>query len=257
MRPVLFELAGWGVPTHEFFISVGVVAATVVYFAEARRRNWLNEQIAWVALGALFSGAIFAKLSTVWRFAGDGAGWGELWLHGGRSILGGLAGAYLGAEVTKRIVGYRQSTGDLFAPAVAIGMAIGRVGCFLTEQIGTPTELPWGIAVDAGTAASIPMCPNCAVGAPMHPSFGYEILFHAVMFLVLVRHRDSFARRGRSFKVYLLAYGLFRFGVEFVRGNPEMEFGLSGSQLFLLVTVPLLVWHMTRSRLPELKGVPS
>ena len=58
-------------------------------------------------------------------------------------------------------------------------------------------------------------------------------------------HRDRLAA-GLSFKLFLLGYGLFRFGLEFVRGNPDMTFGLSGSQIFLLLTIPLLIVHVAR-----------
>lgn len=249
MVPTLFHVGSWGVPAHEFFIGLGVVAAVFVYFHRARDTGAFNEQIVWVAIGALVTGGIFAHISSAWRFAftGDNS-LVELWLHGGRSVLGGLAGAYLGAVVTKRIVGYRRSTGDLFAPAVAIGMAIGRIGCLLTEQIGTVTSLPWGVSMDPALAATIPNCPQCASGQPMHPSFAYEIVFHLVAFVALWRLRDRLPVEGESFKLYLLGYGLFRFAVEFVRGNPAMAFGLSGSQLFLLATLPLLLVHVWRSR---------
>ena len=245
MRPVLFEVLGRGVPTHEFFICLGVAVAAFIYFLEARRKGRLTEQTAWIAVGALIGGAILAKVGSAWRFVGSGATVEELFLFGGRSILGGLAGAYIGALIAKRLVGYRQSTGDLFAPAVAIGLAIGRIGCFLTEQVGTPTTMPWGITVSAETAASIPNCPQCLTAQPMHPSFLYEIAFMAVAFAVLWWGRDRLAA-GLSFKLFLLSYGLFRFGLEFVRGNPEMAFGLSGSQIFLLLTIPLLIVHVAR-----------
>jgi prolipoprotein diacylglyceryltransferase len=156
-------------------------------------------------------------------------------------VLGGLAGAYLGVLLTKRLIGYKGSTGDQFAPAVAAGLAVGRVGCFLTEQIGTPTTLPWGITVSPEVAATIPYCPSCATGLPMHPSFLYEIAFHLIAFVLLIRYSGQIGRPGDSFKLYLLAYALFRFLVEFVRDNPVMMFGLSGSQIFIMVTVPLAV----------------
>jgi len=245
VQPVLFEVLGWGVPTHEFFIAVGLAAAGGVYFWEARRKGQLSEQTAWIVVGALIGGAILAKVGSAWRFAGDGSTMTELYLFGGRSILGGLAGAYLGAVVAKRLVGYRRSTGDLFAPAVAIGLAIGRIGCFLTEQVGTPTSMPWGIAVSADTAAAIPNCPQCLSGAAMHPSFLYEIGFLAVTFVALWWGRDRLVA-GMSFKLFLLGYGVFRFAVEFVRGNPEMAFGLSGSQIFLLMTIPIVMVHIAR-----------
>ena len=65
----------------------------------------------------------------------DNATLAEQWAYGNRSILGGLVGAWLGVHVAKRLCGYRLRTGDLFAPAVALGMAVGRIGCFLTEPL--------------------------------------------------------------------------------------------------------------------------
>ncbi len=246
MRPVLFEFGGIPIPTHEFFIGVGVLAAIALYIYLADRRGRLTEHTMWIVVGALVTGAVFAKISTVWRFFPEADGLADLWLYGGRSILGGLAGAYLGVVVTKRLLGYRQSTGDLFAPAIALGMAIGRVGCFLTEQIGTATTMPWGITLSPAVAATVPACPACATGQPMHPSFLYEIGFHVAAFAVLWSMRDRVSGDGTSFKGYLLAYGVFRFALEFVRGNPKMAFGLSGSQLFLLATLPLLFGFFAR-----------
>ena len=248
MLPVLFRIGLFGVPTHEFFIGLGLIAAGLVLVCEARRRGELNDQMWMVLVGALIGGAIFAKLSTAWRYwdAAPEPSLAGMWLYGGRSVLGGLAGAYLGAVVTKRLVGYRRSTGDLFAPAVAIGMAVRRIGCFLTEQIGTATTLPWGMTVSPQVAARIPLCDGCMVGTTMHPSYLYEIAFHLVMFALLWRLRDRLVVRGESFKVYLFAYGTFRFALEFVRGNIEMWGGLTGSQLFLLLTMPLLIIYFAR-----------
>ncbi len=79
-------------------------------------------------------------------------------------------------HVAKRLVGYRVRTGDLFAPAVALGMAVGRVGCLLTELPGTPTGTSYGIRLDADAAQRL----GAPAGVPLHPSFVYEIVFHAV-----------------------------------------------------------------------------
>ena len=95
-------------------------------------------------------------------------------------------------------------------------MAVGRVGCLLTETPGTPTGTPFGISLDAATAERLG-----TVGRhPLHPSFGYEIAFHAVAFVVLwtwLRHRVT--SPGETFVLYVAAYGVFRFLVEFVRGQ--------------------------------------
>lgn len=258
MFPVLFRLGPFAVGTHDFFVVLGVAAAVGVLWLRAKDKSDQPPLAALVA-GGLFSGAVFAKLGTGWQYvvAADEPSLAGLWLHGGQSVLGGLAGAYLGVLVTKRLIGHRGSTGDWFAPAVAAGLAVGRVGCFLTEQVGTPTTLPWGISVPPDVAATMPYCPSCAAGVPMHPSFLYEITFHLIAFLVLLRFTGRFGRPGDSFKAYLLAYAVFRFGIEYVRDNPEMALGMSGSQLFLVVTVPLgvlsVVWlRVTRPRMrPE------
>lgn len=250
MRPVLFHVGAIPIWSHDFFVGLGLAVAAVVFLAEARRQQMLDEELLWVLAGTLLAGALAAKLSTAWRYvaaSGDASFVGVM-ARGGRSILGGLAGAYAGAVLTKRVIGYRRRTGDLFAPAVALGMAVGRWGCFLSEQVGTPTSLPWGIRVSADVAARIPNCPACAAGVPMHPSFLYEIVFHAAMFGVLwwwLRPRPH--PDGELFKVYLLAYAIFRFLVEFVRGNEVVWSGLTRSQLFLIPsTIALLLYFVRR-----------
>src|SRR5690606_2524686 len=127
-----------------------------------------------------------------------------------------LVGAWAGVHVTKRIVGYRDRSGDLFAPAVALAMAIGRFGCLLTENPGTPTGGAWGIVLTPEQAAPV----GAPAGVGLHPSFLYEIVFHAVAFAVLwfwLRHLGI--RSGETLTLYIAAYAIFRFLVEFVRGN--------------------------------------
>jgi phosphatidylglycerol:prolipoprotein diacylglycerol transferase len=186
--PVL-RLAGMTIPTHEFFVALGVLVACAVFAAETRRRGQVRIETFVVATGALVGGAIGMRVSGWARHLDPTANpaLAVAWQYGARSILGGLAGAYVGVLLTKWIIGYRVSTGDLFAPAVAIGMAIGRIGCLLTEAPGRPTGLPWGVHAPG----SVPACPGCAAGLAMHPSFAYEIAFHLIAFAALwwISHR--------------------------------------------------------------------
>ena len=250
MFPVIFHIGPLAVRTHDFFVVLGVAAAIGLLWLRSKGKSD-QPPLAVLVAGGLFSGAVFAKLGTGWQYivAADDPTLASLWLHGGQSVLGGLAGAYLGVLVTKRLIGHHGSTGDWFAPAVAAGLAVGRVGCFLTEQVGTPTTLPWGVSLPPHIAAAMPYCPSCALGVPMHPSFLYEITFHLIAFLILMRVSGRLGKPGDSFKFYLLAYAVFRFGVEFVRDNPEMALGMSGSQLFLAATVPLGVLYVLWTRL--------
>lgn len=107
MLPILFHVGAYPVGTHDFFVLLGVFAATMIFFYEAQRRRMLNEQLVWIAVGSLVCGAITAKLSTAWQyvaFAPEPSVWGMV-ERGGKSILGGLAGAYVGAIATKKLVG--------------------------------------------------------------------------------------------------------------------------------------------------------
>jgi prolipoprotein diacylglyceryltransferase len=237
--PTLGRLGGLVIPTHDTFVALGVLVAALVFAAEVRRRGRYDDRLWYVVTGALGGGALLSRLGT-WAQHLDlrqNAGLVEQWLYGNRSILSGLLGAYLGAVLAKRLTGYRLRTGDLFAPAVAAGMAVGRIGCLLTELPGTPTRLPWGIVLSPEQAARIP---GAVAGVRLHPSFAYEIAFHLAALALLVLLRDRLDAPGELFTLYLAGYALARFGLEFTRGNEVVWAGLTRPQLFLLVCLPLL-----------------
>lgn len=242
MYPTLGDLLGSGlpVPTHDTFVGLGVLAGLAVFVAEARRRRVTDIRILYIVTAALIGGALFMRLGP-WLQHVDlraNPSLAEQWAYGNRSVLGGLFGAWLGVHVGKRLTGYTIRTGDLFAPAVAIGMAIGRFGCLFTELPGSPNPLGFGPVLDPDTATRL----QGVAGVALHPSFAYEIAFHAVAFVVLwqvLRHRLQ--APGETLVVYLAAYGVFRFLVEFTRGDEVAWGGLDRSQLFLAVTVPLLL----------------
>jgi phosphatidylglycerol---prolipoprotein diacylglyceryl transferase len=243
------------VPTHDLFVALGAVVAAVVFVLEARRRGHTDERLYAVVTAALVGGALFMRLGT-WLQHLDlraNASLAEQWAYGNRSILGGLVGAWLGVHVGKLLSGYRVRTGDLFAPAIALGMAVGRVGCLLTERPGTPTGAPWGVRLDADAAQRL----DAPAGDPLHPSFAYEIAFHLLVFAALwswLRFRPT--PPGELFVWWVGAYGLFRFLVEEVRGNEVVWHGLTRPQLFLAVTVPLVLLRIAvRARRGAYAGV--
>ena len=242
MFPTLPDLLGWGPPidTHSAFVAVGMAVAGLVFLLESRRRGHTDPRIPYLVLGALIGAAVAARLGT-WAQHLDPAenlGLFQQLAYGNASLLSGLVGAWLGVHVAKRIVRYPLRTGDLFAPAVALALAIGRFGCFFTEQPGTPTGAAWGIVLDTDAAARV----GAPAGVALHPSFLYEIAFHAAAFAILwlwLRHQPIAA--GETLTLYIAAYAIFRFFVEFVRGNEVVWQGLTRPQLFLLVTIPLVL----------------
>jgi phosphatidylglycerol---prolipoprotein diacylglyceryl transferase len=243
------------IPTHELFVALGVLVAMLVFALESRRRGATDDRLLVVVTGALVGGAVLMRLGTWLQHTDlrENATLTEQWVHGNRSILGGLVGAWLGVILAKRLSGYPLRTGDLFAPAVALGMAVGRVGCLLTELPGSPTGAGWGVTLDAASAARV----GGPAGVPLHPSFGYEIAFHLVAFVVIwgwLRHRPLPA--GEVLVWYVAAYGLFRFAVEFVRGNEVVWQGLTRPQLFLAATLPLLALRIAvRARAGAYGGI--
>jgi phosphatidylglycerol:prolipoprotein diacylglycerol transferase len=174
------------------------------------------------------------------------------YLMGGKTIVGALIFGLISVELMKRYIGVRQSTGDLYAIPLALGIAIGRVGCFLTglsdNTYGIPTALPW--AVDFGD------------GIPRHPTQLYEIAFLLILIPLLYRivilsgaevsrseasaeskdplNHDSATAPARSslnpflpgdtFKFFMVAYLSFRFLCDFIKPYPRIFLGLGGIQ---------------------------
>ena len=187
----------WGVSvgTHSFFVGLGVLLGAAVVVAESRRRRLWGDAMLVAVAGGLVGGALGMRAAGLVRSLDPAENPPLLlaWQYGVKSVLGGLTGAYLGVLVGKRLAGYTVRTGDVFAPAAALGMAVGRIGCLLTEPPGRPTSLPWGITMTAQQIAATPGCGACRPGVPMHPSFGYEIAFHLAALIVLVVLRDRVA----------------------------------------------------------------
>jgi prolipoprotein diacylglyceryltransferase len=249
MTPVLLRAGPLTVSTHDFFTLLGIAAGFVLYYRALRRDRVLDSRIVLISLAAVLGGTIGARLITSWEILDDVQGAGlpltYVLTHGPRSIIGGLAGAYLAIVLSKRALGYTLSTGDYYAAAIPLALAIGRVGCFLSElPLGTPTSLPWGMTVSPEAAAAFARCPGC--DGPMHPSMLYEIGFNLAAFGLIVSRGPLFSVRGDTLKAYLLAYGIFRFGVEFLRGNEPQLWGLSGPQLVLVPLTAILAFHFVR-----------
>jgi prolipoprotein diacylglyceryltransferase len=250
--PILWQGGGVVVATHDLFSVLAVLVGFSIYYRSLRRSGLLEERIVVASSAVLVGGVLGARLITAWEhpaFYADavaaGAPLGWIIEHSGKSILGALAGGYLAGAVAKRLLGYRGSTADHYALAIPVATAVGRIGCFLSElPLGTPTDLPWGIAASPEAAAMFARCPSCTV--PMHPSMAYEILFNVLAAVAIVRWRHLVVARGDLLRLYLLAAFVFRFFVEFVRANEVQAFGLTGPQLVLIPLIGLLAVHFVR-----------
>jgi prolipoprotein diacylglyceryltransferase len=225
------------------------MALGALAYRRARRRAAAPPALSgpsfWILLGCLL-GAGLGNKAVFWleqpHLLGQADGWRLL--LGGQSMVGGLLGGLLGTELAKALTGARASTGDLFVAPVLLGLAVGRVGCFLAGlhdgTHGLPTGLPWG--VDLGD------------GLPRHPVQLYELAWAGAAALVLCSPRlVAWAAPipGLRFKLLLCAYLLWRLLVDALKPVPfAWPLGLSGIQWTCLAALTLyapVTWRALRS----------
>ena len=222
---------GWGLcpagtRLYPVFMALAFVAAGLVFACNRRGAAADAEPGAVypIALAAFFGGLLGAKLPVVLLNLQHGWSWEAL--LAGRTIAGGLVGGTLGVILVKRALGIRGRHGNRFAAPVALGMAVGRIGCLLAGCCaGVSTALPWG--VDFGD------------GVLRHPTQLYEALFCLCAFALLQRARRT-ARPGRQLSGFFGAYFVFRFFVEFIRPHPVVA-GLTAYQWICAAGALLLV----------------
>jgi prolipoprotein diacylglyceryltransferase len=244
MRPVLFEVNGIPFYAHGIFVLLGLVAGVVALTLEARRRRWPKEEVLPITLAAFVGGMIGARLSMLF-FHGLGVAPVVLNFYnlfdpriGPGSILGAVAGAYVAGYIASRMIGKAGCACDAFAPAMALAMVIGRAGDYLSGEdgLGKATSLPWGVQLPG-------------VNYLVHPAPLYDMAFNLLWLGVLLALRDRPAmQNGNLLKFGLAGYAIFRFGVEFVRNNMALAFGLTGQQWFCLVLLAGLALYYLRQR---------
>jgi prolipoprotein diacylglyceryltransferase len=231
VRPVLFEVGDLQIYSHSFFLVLGLLSGLAVLLWEARRRGWSREYTALIAVAAFVGGAVGARLSMI-LFVGPSATLtlGQYAIFDPRlgpgSILGGVAGGYIGGNIASHLSG-KQCTCDAFAPAMALGIAVGRLGDFFSGEdgIGKPTTLPVGV-------------PAPGVDYLVHPAPLYDAAFNLLWFGTLLALRDRAAlHNGNLLKLGIGGYAAFRFFVEFVRNNDVVWLGLTAQQIVCAVAV--------------------
>ncbi len=145
----------------------------------------------------------------------------QAWLTG-KTVTGALLGGYLSVELAKKWLDYPRATGDLFAVLAPLGLGLGRVGCWVQGCcLGVTQHAAWWTIVDAH-------------GDHRWPSVQIELAFNLALFtfaLVCWRRRWF---EGQLFHIYLIAYGVFRFGHEFLRDTPALFGPISGYQVAAL-----------------------
>jgi prolipoprotein diacylglyceryltransferase len=272
--PVEFHIPLFGrtatIPAHGVFevlaYCVGFQTFLLLRRRAARRHGehaaLPADVVVWVIVGAVFGALAGSKLLAWLESARDY--WAQrdnpaAWL-GGKTIVGGLLGGWIGVELVKRHLRITRRTGDAFVIPLCLGIAIGRIGCFLTglpdHTYGVATSLPWGVDFGDGIAR--------------HPTQLYESIFALLLGAMLLwwlkrgkeispssrtrgegwgegslRNRASGASNerpltlpsprvqgeGMAFRIFMIAYLGFRFFVEFIKPSDKPLLGLSAIQV--------------------------
>lgn len=236
--PVVFHPFGLALPAHLVFELLAYTIGFQLFLLLRRREKSESvplEQMAWLLVGAVF-GALFGSKLLAWlehpqhylSLSSDPQA-----MLSGKTIVGGLLGGWIGVEIAKSFLHIRTRTGDAYALPLIVGIAVGRIGCFLTGLAdmthGIETSLPWGI--DFGD------------GIRRHPTQLYEIGFLLLLGIVIMVRRPSSIlipspsslRPGNSFRIFLAGYLLFRFAVEWIKPSPKSYAGLSAIQIASLI----------------------
>lgn len=186
--------------------------------------------IAAATLGALAGSRLLGLLEQAPRMR---VAWSQILAPtGGKTIVGGLLGGWLAVELTKKMQHIQTRTGDLFALPLCLGILIGRIGCLLAgladDTYGTPANLPW--AVDFGD------------GIPRHPTQAYEILFLAMLAVVLHVLSQPPHKTGAIFRVFLASYLGWRLLIDFIKPQPLVG-GMNFIQWSCVAGLAVLLAH--------------
>ena len=229
---------------HPVFETLAYAAGYAVFrFLRGRQGDVVVEPQRWTVLAAAAVGALvgcrllglaeqWPTVESSWR---SGHLIALLLAPGGKTIVGGLFGGWLGVEAVKRLSGIRRRTGDLFAIPLCVGIAVGRVGCLIAgladDTYGKPTSLPW--AVDLGD------------GIGRHPVQLYEILFLMGLGLFLLRRTQW--REGARFRIFLASYLAWRVLIDFLKPQP-LAHGLNLIQWSCLAGLAVLAGEWLSDR---------
>lgn len=249
MYPTLFEYG----PIHLTSFGVMMVAGFLVgswMNARAFAERGLRPEIAWdLMTWAMVGGVLGSKLwfvaEQVARHPGAAAGLlepgGPLLSLGGLTWYGGLVGGAAAGILGAHRAGITPLTvANLVAPSLAVGQALGRVGCFLVgDDYGRETTLPWGIAFPQGIDP---------IDVPVHPTQLYETAWLGLCGAWLWRRRN---RSPLLIAEYLILAGLGRFAIELVRRNPNLVGGLSNAQLVAIACLGAGGLFLLRARVKQ------
>lgn len=247
MFPYLPEIFGFKIPTYGLMTALGYAAA--IYYCVKNReylgvsKALLSDIIFYLILGALIGAKIFYIFFN----------WDSFWastliekLRFGFVFYGGFIGALVSGFLFLKNKNLTLiKTTDFFAPALALGHAIGRIGCFLAGCCyGKPTNSFLGVSFDNPDT----LVPQHLQHTHLYPTQLFESFANFILFFILVKIYKTQKQDGKTTLVYIMGYALMRFLIEFFRGDERggTFLGLFPSQLIALILFCAAAWWLFR-----------
>jgi phosphatidylglycerol---prolipoprotein diacylglyceryl transferase len=226
LLPKLFSFGSFYLPTYGVLVALGFLAGLTVTVRLARRNGLNSELITNLAVYVALAGLLGAKLLMIWF------DWPNVQIF----TLGFLqaAGVYQGGLILAVAFAFFYmrrnklpflATSDIFAPGIALGHAIGRLGCFAAGCCwGKETKLPWAVTFhnpDAWALTGVPL------ETPLQPSQLYEFATEAMLFGYLYWRFGRAHEPGKIIGLYLVISSAVRFLIAFTRFHEQaLPFGL-------------------------------
>lgn len=254
MHPVLFQFGSITLYTYGLFVGLGFLSAVTFASQRAKRYGIVQEEMADLFFLILISSILGARILYVVvnsdEFAAEPLSVFKIW-NGGLVFYGGFIGAAVAAFLFVQKKGLPLGrTADIIAPAIALGHAVGRIGCFFAGCCyGQQCDLPWAVTFE-DPASLAPL------HISLHPTQLYEALSNFTLFFVLIAVDNKKSADGITFWFYISLYGLLRAFIETFRGDPRGDFILSylsvsqGIGISMSIAGLCMIFYLLRIRKP-------
>ena len=265
MFPVVFRIGSFPITSFgvmmflSFVVGAWILGRQLERYGLARPLAW--DLLAWIAVGGIIGAKAWYLALHPAEFAASPLG--AIFSRGGLVWYGGFVGGVLAYWIQVRARKLPMATMfDATAPALAISIALGRVGCFLVgDDYGLPTDSRFGVIFPQGASPPSTAAYLRSVGADLpasipdeqlvavHPTQLYEIAIILVVFAFLLRWSRARHRQGAMFALFMILYAIERFFIEILRAKGDrIIFGLSTAQAASILLVLLGIFALVRSR---------
>jgi phosphatidylglycerol:prolipoprotein diacylglycerol transferase len=263
MRNYLFTIFGRPVTFYGILVMLGALAAAFLAARQAKKRGQDPETIwdmfAWVLLAGIIGARLWhiftpppsmvaQGMTTMWYLTHP-IEMIQIW-DGGLGIPGAIIGGGLALYIYTRIKKLDFGMwADFAAPGLALAQAIGRWGNFFNQELyGKPSTLPWAITIDPEYRL-----PEYRLIETYHPLFLYESIWNLLnmgVLLFLGKRFEKWLKNGDIFLIYLMAYGVGRFLLEFLRLDAAQVGGINFNQTVMaivtLASAGLFLWRHSK-----------